>query len=310
MKKWGMVLLLLVIILGAADRVIGIEPKPAGAKTGSSQAQKTKQVIWTGKSGGFEIRWTSADLEAQPLKHPDRVAFSARALAQKDFARFCAEEKKYDWKDRYCEIGRHFELLSVVGSLLSLLDGTEVYCDQSAHPSHTNRFATMDLAKPGEFPAKRVKLTDYFPEKVILKALLADPVIKKALRQRQRSQPPKTLGELYAWFKGESFKVGECSYYLPEDFLTRFAFHHLDQGNVAIRLALPYDAEVCRGYFIELGLLLPIPASLRESLAQAKTRKAGFLMQDQKGIAGGRSTLMEFTKGKEEPEPGPVPANR
>jgi hypothetical protein len=290
--------------------VAGTEKRPEGGNSAAPEEQKTAPVIWTGKSGGFEIRWTTADLEAQPLKHPDRVAFSARALARRDFALFCAEEKNYDWKDRYCEIGRHFELLSVVGSLLSFLDGTDVYCERAAHPSHTNCFATMDLAKPGEFPAKLVKLTDYFPEKVILKALLADPVIKKALRQRQRSLPPKTLDELYARFQDEPFEVGECSYYLPEDFLTRFAFHHIEHGNVAIRLALPYYAEVCRGYFIELGLLLPIPASLREPLAQAKTRKAGFLMQDQKSIAVGRSTLMEFTKGKEEPEPGPEPENR
>ena len=45
---------------------------------------------------------------------------------------------------------------------------------------------------PTPLPGNVAKLTDYFPEKEILKALLADAVIQKALNDKQ----PRTLAEL------------------------------------------------------------------------------------------------------------------
>jgi len=50
----------------------------------SSSDQKTAQVIWTGQSGGFAMRWTTGDLEARPLAPPGRLAFSARSPAPKE----------------------------------------------------------------------------------------------------------------------------------------------------------------------------------------------------------------------------------
>ena len=143
-----------------------------------------------------------------------------------------------------------------------------------------------------------MKLTDYFPEKAVFQALLADPGVKKALARREPPLPqsPRSLGELYASFKDEPLDDGECSYELPEDFLTRFAFHHLEEGNVAIRLALPCLGRGLPGpFYLELDLLLPVPETLKEPLALAQTRKAGFLMQDQRRHSGGEyeHTLMD-----------------
>lgn len=302
-KKLGLVLLGMVMIFGALAGVAGAESRPEGGSPAAPQEQQKAQAIWTGKSGGFAIRWTDSDIQVHPLKSPNRVVFSARSLAQQEFARIKASEKKYGLKERYCEIVASYGIFSVVGSILSLFEGGDVYCEETAHPSHTSRYIAIDLKKPGGFTKKRVKLTDYFPEEAIYQALLADPRVRKALARREPRLPqsPRSLGELYASFKDMPLDDGESSYELPKDFLTRFAFHHLEGDKVAVRLALPFLGQVNAGLNLELDLLLPVPESLKESLALAASGKEGFLMQDQERLSGGRYTIMRFTKGKKPP---------
>jgi hypothetical protein len=207
----------------------------------------------------------------------------------------------------------------------------QVFLREGLHPSEINRFTAIDLKKPGGVSKKQVKLTDYFrfrkfltglvtpplvskkqvkltdyfPEKAIYQALLADLRVQKALARREPPLPqsPRNLAELYTGLKDALFDDGFCSYMLPEDFLTRFAFHHLEGDKVSVRLALPYFGEVCRGQYLELELLLPVPESLKESLALAVSGKEGFLMQDQSRLAGGeyKCAKMRFTKGKKPP---------
>ena len=77
MKRWGPVLLGVVMIFAAMTRVAGTEPQAAGAPSVSPMGRAAAQVIWTGKSGGFAIRWTTADIQARPEKRPGQLAFSA-----------------------------------------------------------------------------------------------------------------------------------------------------------------------------------------------------------------------------------------
>jgi hypothetical protein len=131
---------------------------------------------------------------------------------------------------------------------------------------------------------------------------MANPKVRGALARREPPLPqsPRSLGELYASFKDEPWDDGESRYELPQDFLTRFAFYHLEGDKVAVRLALPYFGEVNRGHYLELDLLLPVPQNLKEPLALAQTGKAGFLRQDQSRLSRGEyeATIMRFTKGK------------
>ncbi|MCX5887853.1 MAG: hypothetical protein NTY36_00190 [Deltaproteobacteria bacterium] len=307
MKRWGFVLLVIVMIFGALAEVAGTESKPEGGSLAAREKQETISVIWAGESGGFTIRWTAMDIQVQPLKPPNRVVFSARSLAQKEFARIAATEQKYGFKERYCEVVCNYKILSVAGSILSFFEGGDVDCEKTAHPSSTNRFTVIDLKKPGDFSRRRVKLTDYFPEAAVYQALLGDPRLREALSRREPRPPqsPRNLAELCTGLKDVLLDDGFCSYALPEDFLTRFAFHRLEGDKVAVRLALPYFGEICRGRYLELDLLLPVPENLKEPLALAQTGKAGFLMQDQKRLSGEQSTIMRFTKGKEKAEPVP-----
>jgi hypothetical protein len=306
MKKSVLVLLGMVMMVGALAGVAGTESQPKGENPAAPQKRKTAQPIWAGESGGFKILWTDSDIQVRPLNPPNRVIFSARLLAQQEFARFKANEKKHGLNKRYCEVVYSYKILSVAGTIMSFLEGKGVDCEKTAHPSETNRFTVIDLKKPGDVSKQRVKLTDYFPEKAIYQALLADPRVQKALARREPPLPqsPRSLGELYALFNYEPLDDGECSYIVPEDFLTRFAFHHLEGDKVAVRLALPIFGEVFRGHYLELDLLLPVPESLKGPLALAQTGKAGFLMADQGRLAGGEDndSTMRFTKGKESPD--------
>lgn len=306
MKRLGFGLSVIVMIFGGLAGVAGTESKPEGENPAAPQKQKTAQPIWAGESGSFQIRWTDSDIQVRPLKSPNRVIFSARSLAQQEFARFKANEKKYGLKKRYCEVVYSYKILSVAGSLMSFFEETGVDCEKSAHPSLTNHFTVIDLKKPGGFSKKRVKLTDYFPEEAIYQAFLADPRVRKALARREPRLPqsPRSLGELCAGLKDVLLDDGECSYIVPEDFLTRFAFHHLEGDKVAARLALPIFGEVFRGHYLELDLLLPVTESLKEPLALAALSKEGFFMQDQERLSGGeyKCFIMRFTKGKESPD--------
>ena len=124
-------------------------------------------------------------------------------------------------------------------------------------------------------PGKAVNLTDYFQESDILNALLADSVISEALKEAGVSTPPKTLAALPKVFAKNGYLIkGELS--LRSDFLTRFAFHHLEGDMVAVRLNL---TSIAFGYRSQqIGLLLPVPAALKQPLASAASGEEGFLM--------------------------------
>ena len=83
MKRWGLVLLGMVMIFGLPVWVAGTESQARRGKLGgTARSRKRRQAIWAGKSGGFEIRWTDSDIQVHPLKSPNRVVFSARSLAR------------------------------------------------------------------------------------------------------------------------------------------------------------------------------------------------------------------------------------
>jgi hypothetical protein len=266
----------------------------------AQQRGEVEKAIWSGQSGGFTIRWTTADLVARPTRSPARTVFSAKALAEHQW-----KSIEKDGVEEYYEYNRTFELLSVVGSIVSYSD-TEYCACGGAHPTAYVQFKAIDLAKPARVGDKEsgraVKLNDLFPESDILKALLADSMIRKALEASQKPEP-KTLAKLIEAIAYQMFESEDCSYSASEDMLARFAFHHVEGDQVAVRLSISHGAEVCRGQMLQVGILLPIPASLKNSLTLAANGKAGFLMKDQKRIALDRTTSFNFTPSKKSGKP-------
>lgn len=252
------------------------EAKPTSQSEPATSAAPTMRdpnanspVIWTGQAGRFVVRWTEADISASL---DGRKVFSTRAIAEHD-----AKENQPS-----AEYSRKFALLSVVGSMISYSD--KAYCDcGGAHPISKARFSAVDLDHPGQ-PAR---LTDSFAEADVLRALLEDTLVRKATAG---SAPPQTLAAL----SGASITSKDCSFSVGSDLPTRFAFHHVEGSQVAVRIALSHDVEACGGRMVQLGVLLPIPERLRKSLESAQAGSSGFLMKDAARISGGRVASLEW----------------
>lgn len=146
-------------------------------------------------------------------------------------------------------------LLSVREEIYQSCPGNE------AHPGGETRFATLeiDLHPFDPAPPRPVLLTDLFDATTLLRALRADPVIAKALAG---GKTPSDLPALVRALAETSPVVSdEQCYSFPEDLLSRFVLHHQEGDQLAVRIGLP-GAGPCRYALTELGLLLPIPASL------------------------------------------------
>lgn len=290
----------------------------------SPSSQSTRQVpvtprdesdgetIWSGRSGGRDMRWTTADFFVEaggertgvltPLVERGFADFAAVAVDDRPGRRGAALD---------CSYNRTFRVLSIVGTIVSFEDGYEDDCG-GAHPSASTRFTAIDVSKPGavlyargkETPmmdadpsaGKIAKLTDYFAERDVLRALLADAVVKRALRESGAAEP-KTLADLPRVFAENGYGLGDSGFELRPDFLTRFAFHHTEGDRVAVRLNLPPHFSANRTQHEQFGLLLPVPATLKEALAVAASRQSGFLMKDAEQVADDRIASFSFSTG-------------
>jgi uncharacterized membrane protein/SH3-like domain-containing protein len=256
----------------------------------------SSQTIWNDKSGGFNIHWTQQDIIATK---EGKVVFSAEEdLARKYFER---EMLHYADEGPVCEYTRRLTLLSVVDTVVSMKDTFEQHCQAFIHGFP--KITTINLANPD----KVVSLTDFFGESVILKALLADSLIQKALAEIDT--PPSTLDALYQVLHkappiAVRMKSGEdCDFGLSEDFLTQFAFHHINKDRVAVRIALDPATQDCRFQPAQLGIYLPIPNKLKLALKKAQTGQAGFLMNHLNKIAKEQQTTLYFSTDTYTPYP-------
>ena len=257
------------------------------------------QTIWEGESGGFNIHWTQKDITATK---GDKVVFSAdEALVRKDFEK---EHFNYtntnEWAG-FIRYDRIFTPLSIVGTIASMKDTFQEGGGGLVHGF--SEFTTVNLANPDQV----VSLTDFFGESVILKALLADSLIQKALADIDT--PPSTLDGLYQVLKKAPSIVvriaheEDCGFSLAEDFLTQFAFHHIDKDRVAVRIALSPAWEACRYEVAQLGIYLPIPNKLKLALKKAQKGQAGFLMNNLKKMPKDQQTSISFATDTYMPYP-------
>ena len=150
--------------------------------------------------------------------------------------------------------GSWHRILSAVGSVVSI--ERSYYYDGGAHPSYGAIWETIDL-ETGESSS----LTAIFPEGEIFAALRADHIVREAYR---RAEEPDSLFELIDNLDGD------CAMWFSREMLTGFAFHHVRENQVAVRIGLPHGCEVARGSFTQLGVYLDIPTALSEALGRAK----------------------------------------
>ncbi len=283
-----------------------------GSRLHSQQLQKPAKPIWMGQNSGVIVCWTQSDLTVAPSSDRAKTIFSAAVLAQRQFEAFKRDNIE-DNRNSICSYALTVRLLSVVGSLLSYEETKDTYCKSATgnwvwpHPSYETTYHVIDLNDP----SKEVELTNLFSEDEILKALLGDPVVKKALGDRRTRKAPKTIAELINVFEMEGLSLEPlagtaeaprgCTFTLPEDILKQFAFHHLEDGKLAVRISLQPDVGACRTAHAQLGVVLPIPEPLRGPLDLAQACKEGFLMKDARKIAGDRVTKFGLQYCNSEP---------
>ncbi len=239
-----------------------------------AQYRGVETTIWTGQSGGYRWRWTTQDLTATDSR-TSRHVFSA--------AERKTRENKEIIDDPDCRWASFkIQPLAVVGGI-AVYQSEDLVDLGGAHPTGGSDIVVVDPARPGH----TILLTDLFPDADILRALLADRVVQKGLKVGTPS--PHTLPELMQALSGQDID-GDPDFPFEPQMLARFAFHHLENGKVAVRLFVFGHSEAGRNLSTQLGLLLPIPAKLATSLARAANGRAGFLMANSKKLAHGRTT--------------------
>jgi hypothetical protein len=261
-----------------------------------------EQSIWVGRVADFQIRWTTVDIYIDDHKLLSPVI-------QKEFEEFVFELKKDVRPGEQmlaCDYRRDFSIVSIVGTLVSLDDQYGIIC---AKASIGERFTTIDISNRqalrtgakisldgGPALPNRVRLSDYFDERSILNAVVSDPLIREALRNEGAKIDLRTLAQVSSFFEGHpaSIRSNGGLFSLPADFLSRFAFDHIENNVVSVRISLQPASEADHAAHSELELLLPIPKSLERSLSLAVSRKEGFLMKDAAEVGRDRRTTFTF----------------
>ena len=161
-----------------------------------------------------------------------------------------------------CSSEETLEVVSLAGPYLGIRQDSYSHCKEAAHPSTERKLATFDLSNSG----RPIAITDLFPEAEVVRALSQDPVLTPYIEKK-----PATLKALLAALPEEGVIAGDtpCTFeVLPGG----FAMHHMEAGQVAVRVSLIPVPGACRGLHPELGILLPVPASLKAPLVAAPPR--------------------------------------
>lgn len=170
-----------------------------------------------------------------------------------------------------CEAERNVKVQSWVGPIFSFQENNYWNCIATAHPGAYTLYQTLNL-KTGQ----AISLTDIFSDQELLRALLADSIVKKHLPE----QPPRFASSQDLMTYLSKNGTGECAYGFSEDNLSHFTLHHIKGNRVAVRVGLSHGCEAARGMLTELGLYLTIPPGWRAAFENARTGKAGFLTEN------------------------------
>jgi hypothetical protein len=235
-------------------------------------------TIWSGSCSGFKLTWTDTTMQIQAGSKPAFSLFRSFPVSETDMS--CVQEQSLG-------------LLSWVGPYLSFRQEDNWNCKGTAHPGAFSQFQTLDTRTK-----KPVALTALFPDNQILKALLADSVVRKALASQASKKTFASSQELLNTLVENN---SECEYAFDEDMLEHFAFHHIQGQQVAVRIGLSHGCEAARGFLTQLGILLPIPPGLKQALNEAQKQRAGILMAEaEKRFEGKYSRAKRVDPGAED----------
>jgi hypothetical protein len=235
-----------------------------------SQTPGTDRPIWKGISGKYGIEWTTSALRVK-RSDADGPAFDAGADAKAAWARIVQHSNGEPLEAEFT-----YRLLSVAGPYFTIEQVD--YCDcGGAHPTTVKKFRTIQLDRSQSGSPAAASLTEFFPPAAIYKALVADPVVHKALGSETI---PTSLKGLLDRLLEETVRVGECEYEFPENMMESFGFYDIRDDSILVRLGLPAAVESCRGQLTQLGLTLVSSEASRTMFLAVKQQHQGLLMAD------------------------------
>ena len=219
------------------------------------QIETQAKANWSGKVGAYRIEVSDTHIQqTQPVKKT--ILPLLQSMGDDEM---------------FCEAERNVWLKSWVGTLVSFQQSDDWNCIATAHPGAYAQVKTLNLVTH-----KPLKLTDIFPDQLVLKALLADAIVKKHLP----ANPPTFSSSQHLMDYLVERGTGECAYTFGEESLSEFYFHHLKGNQVAVRMGLSHGCEAARGMLTEIGFYLTLPQAWQSSFQQAAQGKAGFLAQN------------------------------
>jgi hypothetical protein len=255
---------------------------------------------WTVEPEGVTFEATASDFRAWKGPATGAPAFSVAALLAKrkkefdDYAQEQARELEGPDPPEYglsvSDETVTFEVLSVVGPILSYREMSGGYTAGTAHPTGYERLGTRDLSRADASP----RLLDLFPEKQVVAALKADRWLRKFANPERGFARATSVAELVAaldpdWAQENATgDEPECSLDVSfgDGFGGTFYFHHVEKDRLAVRIPVAPGSEWCNRLALrqEVGLLLPIPDALRVHVARAERGEAGFLAANRKAF--------------------------
>ena len=225
----------------------------------NSSNYKNKSIVWLDHSA-LIIDHTSKNIK-ELYQEIDREGYrtemgyiSKEKVQQLKYS----DSERYDYYknsgDHYAE-KLNYHMLSVVGPYISYKH--DYYYEGGAHPAYGIEFKNYNMETESE-----ISLLDIFKEIDILNALLNDKFIQQFLSKKD----PKSLDELF-----NNLLISDYSF--GKHILNQFAFHHIKEDKIAIRIGITHSNEMARGTFAQVGIYLPIPKDLKDILIHSKNEK-------------------------------------
>jgi hypothetical protein len=146
MQRLSVLALLVVAMSAAACGKFTIVPPLASPPSG------VPAQIWSGQSGGYDIRWTTGDIAASPVQDSSKKVLSEFDSTVADFYRLTRKQSSD------CDLQRTAELQSVAGSIVSISSSDSMTCTNGT-TAKALRLTAVDLAHPKVL----LLLSDLFP---------------------------------------------------------------------------------------------------------------------------------------------------
>jgi hypothetical protein len=265
---------------------------------GPVSAAGADRRTWKVDPPGVTFELTPSDLRAWAGETTAAPAFSVAALLAAEKQEFDAYAKELaqglagpdppSYADHTFAQSVTFEVLSIVGTLVSYRESGGGDTPGAAHPSGYDVLRVRDVLHPDATPS----LLDFYSEAQLVAALKADPFVRKFGNPAKGFARAASLANLVAaldrdWaVENSEAPEDDCGFEVSFDpsMVQSFFFHHVEKDRVAVRIALAPANEWCSRTTgpQHIGLLLPLPPKLRDHLLQAQRDEAGFLAANRK----------------------------